>query len=41
MLNGERSIPRPLRWAMIGGGRLSQVGYKHRSGALQIGRAHV
>ena len=24
MLNGERSIPRPLRWAMIGGGRLSQ-----------------
>ena len=35
MLNGEKSIPRPLRWAMIGGGRLSQVGYKHRSGALR------
>ena len=35
MLNGERSIPAPLRWAMVGGGRLSQVGYKHRSGALR------
>lgn len=35
MLNGEKSIFRPLRWAMIGGGRLSQVGYKHRSGALR------
>ncbi len=35
MLNGEKSISRPLRWAMIGGGRLSQVGYKHRSGALR------
>lgn len=35
MLNGERKVPRPLRWAMIGGGRLSQVGYKHRSGALR------
>ncbi|WP_370417270.1 Gfo/Idh/MocA family protein (plasmid) [Pantoea vagans] len=35
MLNGEKSILRPLRWAMIGGGRLSQVGYKHRSGALR------
>ncbi len=35
MLNGERKIARPLRWAMVGGGRLSQVGYKHRSGALR------
>jgi hypothetical protein len=35
MLNGERKIARPLRWAMVGGGRLSQVGYKHRCGALQ------
>ncbi|MFH8136052.1 Gfo/Idh/MocA family protein [Pantoea osteomyelitidis] len=35
MLNGERKIPRPLRWAIIGGGSLSQVGYKHRSGALR------
>ncbi|KHF39470.1 Gfo/Idh/MocA family protein [Halalkalibacter okhensis] len=35
MLNGERKIVRPLRWAMVGGGRLSQVGYKHRTGALR------
>lgn len=35
MLNGERSIARPLRWAMVGGGRLGQVGYKHRCGALR------
>ncbi|MBJ7224177.1 MULTISPECIES: Gfo/Idh/MocA family protein, partial [unclassified Brenneria] len=35
MVNGEKLIPQPLRWAMIGGGRLSQVGYKHRSGALR------
>ncbi|AKI91275.1 oxidoreductase [Bacillus subtilis] len=35
MLNGERIISKPLRWAMVGGGRLSQVGYKHRTGALR------
>lgn len=35
MLNGEKIISRPLRWAMVGGGRLSQVGYKHRTGALR------
>lgn len=35
MLNGEKRISRPLRWAMIGGGKLSQVGYKHRTGALR------
>ncbi|WP_380178747.1 Gfo/Idh/MocA family protein [Kalamiella sp. sgz302252] len=35
MLNGEKQIARPLRWAMVGGGRLSQVGYKHRTGALR------
>lgn len=40
MLNGERVIPRPLRWGMIGGGRLSQVGYKHRSGALRDNTAY-
>lgn len=40
MLNGEKRIPRPLRWAMIGGGRLSQVGYKHRSGALRDNTAY-
>lgn len=35
MLNGERKISRPLRWGMVGGGRLGQVGYKHRLGALR------
>lgn len=35
MLNGEKKISRPLRWGMIGGGRTSQVGYKHRTGALR------
>ncbi len=40
MINGERHIPRPLRWAMIGGGRLSQVGYKHRTGALRDNTAY-
>lgn len=35
MLNGERKIMRSLRWGMVGGGRTSQVGYKHRSGALR------
>ncbi|WP_017346356.1 Gfo/Idh/MocA family protein [Pantoea sp. A4] len=40
MLNGEKQIPRPLRWGMIGGGRLSQVGYKHRSGALRDNTAY-
>jgi len=35
MLNGEKKIERPLRWAMVGGGRHGQVGYKHRTGALR------
>lgn len=35
MLNGEKKIARPLRWAMIGGGKTSGVGYKHRLGALR------
>ena len=37
MINGERTIKRPLRWGMVGGGRTGQVGYKHRSGALRDG----
>lgn len=37
MINGERLIKRPLRWGMVGGGRTSQVGYKHRTGALRDG----
>lgn len=40
MLNGERKIARPLRWAMVGGGRTGQVGYKHRSGALRDNTAY-
>lgn len=37
MINGERTITRPLRWGMVGGGRTGQVGYKHRTGALRDG----
>lgn len=37
MINGERTIERPLRWGMVGGGRTGQVGYKHRTGALRDG----
>jgi len=40
MLNGEKLIDRPLRWGMIGGGRTSQVGYKHRTGALRDNTAY-
>ncbi|NDL66438.1 Gfo/Idh/MocA family protein [Anaerotalea alkaliphila] len=35
MLNGERLIAKPYRWAMVGGGRTGNVGYKHRIGALR------
>lgn len=35
MLNGTKLLERPLRWGMIGGGETSQVGYKHRTGALR------
>ena len=37
MLNGEKSIERPLSWGMVGGGRTGQVGYKHRTSALRDG----
>ncbi len=40
MLNGEKILQQPLRWAMIGGGRLGQVGYKHRVGALRDNTAY-
>ena len=40
MINGERVINRPLHWAMVGGGRTSQVGYKHRIGALRDNTAY-
>lgn len=35
MLNGEKKIAKPYRWAMVGGGRTGGVGYKHRLGALR------
>ncbi|MDR1588077.1 MAG: Gfo/Idh/MocA family oxidoreductase [Treponema sp.] len=35
MINGERVIERPIRWAMAGGGHGSFFGYMHRSGALR------
>ncbi|MBZ0261933.1 MAG: Gfo/Idh/MocA family oxidoreductase [Hyphomicrobiales bacterium] len=35
MLRGEKLIELPLRWGIVGGGRTSQVGYKHRTGALR------
>lgn len=35
MITGEKKIAAPLRWGMIGGGKTSNVGYKHRSGALR------
>ena len=35
MINGERVTGRPIRWAMVGGGRGSQIGYIHRSAALR------
>jgi predicted dehydrogenase len=40
MLNGEKMIDKPLRWGMVGGGRTSKVGYKHRSGALRDNTAY-
>ncbi len=35
MIYGERKTPRALRWAMIGGGKGSQIGYIHRNAALR------
>ncbi|ALN74633.1 Gfo/Idh/MocA family protein [Aureimonas sp. AU20] len=35
MINGERRTAAPIRWAMVGGGRGSQIGYIHRSAALR------
>lgn len=35
MQNGEMKYARPLRWAMVGGGRGSNIGYIHRSAALR------
>lgn len=35
MIDGDRVTGRPLRWAMVGGGRGSQIGSIHRSAALR------
>lgn len=35
MINGSRRIPQPIRWAMVGGGSQSQIGYIHRCAALR------
>ncbi|MCP3763673.1 Gfo/Idh/MocA family oxidoreductase [Domibacillus sp. A3M-37] len=35
MINGEKKVENPIRWAMVGGGRGSQIGYIHRSAALR------
>ncbi len=35
MINGSKVLDRPIRWAMVGGGKGSQIGYIHRSAALR------
>lgn len=35
MLYGEKRVKEPIRWAMVGGGLGSQIGYIHRSAALR------
>jgi predicted dehydrogenase len=35
MIYGARQTEAPIRWAMVGGGRGSQIGYIHRSAALR------
>jgi predicted dehydrogenase len=35
MITGTRQTDAPIRWAMVGGGRGSQIGYVHRSAALR------
>ncbi len=35
MITGARQTEAPIRWAMVGGGRGSQIGYVHRSAALR------
>ncbi|HWO97079.1 MAG TPA: Gfo/Idh/MocA family oxidoreductase [Bacillus sp. (in: firmicutes)] len=35
MINGEKKVGHPIHWAMVGGGRGSQIGYIHRSAALR------
>lgn len=35
MINGSKRVSQPIRWAMVGGGIQSQIGYIHRSAALR------
>ena len=35
MINGSRIAGQPIRWAMVGGGKGSQIGYIHRSAAMR------
>lgn len=35
MIFGDKNINEPIRWAMVGGGNGSQIGYIHRSAALR------
>lgn len=35
MVNGSKVLDHPIRWAMVGGGKGSQIGYIHRSAALR------
>src|SRR5271166_2430423 len=35
MIVGKRQTEKPIRWAMVGGGAGSQIGYIHRSAALR------
>ncbi|RBP05745.1 putative dehydrogenase [Roseiarcus fermentans] len=35
MIVGRRQTEKPIRWAMVGGGGTSQIGYVHRSAALR------
>lgn len=35
MIFGDKNINEPIRWAMVGGGNGSQIGYTHRSAALR------
>ena len=37
MFNEELRFEQPIRWAMIGGGRGSQIGYSHRNAAQRDG----
>lgn len=35
MIYGEKMVEEPIRWAMVGGGFGSQIGYIHRSAAIR------